>query len=175
MDQAVVRRDQKRLVDAGTDLATAQRRFGHQIESGAHQIAVDGELRCGRRADDPVLRATVEASAKVISGETGLEADFDPGAVRGERHCARVVTDQRVDVGLGSRDAFVIRGRHQIRSMMVPVDNAPPAHIVISAVLLSVRSSSCSAVVMSRLPVLPTGWPSAIAPPLTFTLSISGL
>ena len=62
----------------------------------------------------------------------------------------------------------------QIRSMMVPVDSAPPAHMVISAVLLSVRSSSCSAVVISRLPVQPTGWPSAIAPPLTLTVSMSG-
>ena len=29
-------------------------------------------------------------------------------------------------------------------------------------------------VVISRLPVAPTGWPSAIAPPFTFTLSMSG-
>ena len=41
--------------------------------------------------------------------------------------------------------------------MIVPVDSAPPAHIVIRAVLWSVRSSSCSAVVIKRLPVLPTG------------------
>ena len=51
--------------------------------------------------------------------------------------------------------------------MMVAVDMAPPAHIVISAVLASRRSSSCSAVVISRAPVAPTGWPRAIAPPLT--------
>ena len=46
--------------------------------------------------------------------------------------------------------------------------------MVISAVLASRRSSSCSAVVISRAPVLPTGWPSAIAPPLTLTRSGSG-
>jgi hypothetical protein len=57
--------------------------------------------------------------------------------------------------------------------MIVPVASAPPAHIEISAVEPPVRSSSCSAVVMSRLPVDPTGWPSAIAPPLTLTLSTS--
>lgn len=61
-----------------------------------------------------------------------------------------------------------------MRSMMVPVDRAPPAHIVINAVVWSVRSSSCSAVVISRLPVDPTGWPSAMAPPLTLTLAMSG-
>ena len=33
------------------------------------------------------------------------------------------------------------------------------------------RSSSLSAVRMSRAPVAPTGWPSAIAPPLTFSFS----
>jgi len=57
--------------------------------------------------------------------------------------------------------------------MMVAVASAPPAHIEISAVVPPVRSSSWSAVVISRLPVEPTGWPSAIAPPLTLTLSTS--
>ena len=33
----------------------------------------------------------------------------------------------------------------------------PPAHIVINAVLLSERSSSCRAVVINRLPVHPSG------------------
>ncbi len=56
---------------------------------------------------------------------------------------------------------------------MVPVARAPPQHIEISATDLSARSSSWRAVVIRRLPVAPTGWPSAIAPPLTFTLSMS--
>ena len=58
--------------------------------------------------------------------------------------------------------------------VIVAVAIAPPAHIEISAVLPSRRSSSCSAVVISRDPVLPTGWPRAMAPPFTFTLSGSG-
>ena len=41
------------------------------------------------------------------------------------------------------------------------------------SVSASRRSNSCSAVVISRLPVEPTGWPSAIDPPLTLTLSTS--
>ena len=61
--------------------------------------------------------------------------------------------------------------RLQRRSMMVPEAWAPPAHIAISAVEASRRSSSCSAVVRSRAPVAPTGWPSAMAPPLTLILS----
>ena len=38
----------------------------------------------------------------------------------------------------------------------------------------SVRSSSWSAVVISRAPVQPTGWPRAMAPPLGLTVSGSG-
>src|SRR5690606_31488761 len=64
--------------------------------------------------------------------------------------------------------------RHLTRSMIVAVARAPPAHMVISAVDWSDRSSSCSAVVISRAPVAPTGWPSAMAPPLTLTRSRSG-
>src|SRR5215469_319300 len=64
--------------------------------------------------------------------------------------------------------------RFQRRSMMVAVDMAPPAHMVIRAVAASRRSSSCRAVVISRAPVLPTGWPRAIAPPLTLSRSGSG-
>ena len=45
----------------------------------------------------------------------------------------------------------------QIRSRIVPVARPPPQHIEMSARLPSRRSSSCRAVVMSRLPVAPTG------------------
>ncbi len=61
------------------------------------------------------------------------------------------------------------------RSRRVAVARAPPAHIVTSAVDPSARSSSCSAVVISRLPVAPTGCPRAMAPPFTFSLVKSGL
>ena len=52
--------------------------------------------------------------------------------------------------------------------MMVAVAIAPPAHMVISAVLASRRSSSCSGGEQPGA-VLPTGYPMAIAPPLTLT------
>ena len=57
----------------------------------------------------------------------------------------------------------------------MPVPRPPPQHIVTSPISLSERSSSCSSVVISRAPVEPSGWPSAIAPPLTLTRSMSGL
>ena len=50
----------------------------------------------------------------------------------------------------------------------------PPQHIVTRPTSLSERSSSCSSVVIRRAPVEPSGWPSAIAPPFTFTRSMSG-
>ena len=37
------------------------------------------------------------------------------------------------------------------------------------------RSSSLSSVAASLVPEAPSGWPSAIAPPFTLTLSMSGL
>src|SRR6202034_4885224 len=43
------------------------------------------------------------------------------------------------------------------RSRIVAVAIAPPAHMVISAVDASRRSISCTAVVIRRAPVLPTG------------------
>ena len=42
---------------------------------------------------------------------------------------------------------------------------------VMSARRCPVRSNSCSAVASSIAPVAPSGWPSAIAPPFTFTFS----
>ena len=60
-----------------------------------------------------------------------------------------------------------------MRSMMVPVPREDPQHIEMKAVVLSLRSSSWSAVTIKREPVAPTGWPSAMAPPLTLSLSTS--
>ena len=53
----------------------------------------------------------------------------------------------------------------------VAVPSPPPQHIVTRPSSLSERSSSCSSVVISRAPVEPSGWPSAIAPPFTLTRS----
>ena len=82
----------------------------------------------------------------MVARESGLEAELDAYAGRCERHVVRIVVDQRVDVRLGGRDPLGFgedpRFGHEIRSMIVPVDSAPPAHIVISAVLWSVRSNS---------------------------------
>ena len=58
--------------------------------------------------------------------------------------------------------------------MMVPVPTVAPQHMVMRGVLRSRRSSSWRAVMIRREPVAPTGWPRAMAPPFTFSLSMSG-
>src|SRR3954453_7118400 len=62
----------------------------------------------------------------------------------------------------------------QTRSIRVPVPRPPPQHIVTKPTDLSERSISCRSVVIRRAPVEPSGGPRAIAPPFTFTRSISG-
>src|SRR4051795_10764763 len=63
----------------------------------------------------------------------------------------------------------------QTRSISVPVPRPPPQHIVTNPTDLSERSISWRSVVIRRAPVEPSGCPSAIAPPLTLTRSMSGL
>ena len=59
----------------------------------------------------------------------------------------------------------------QTRSRIVAMPIPPPMQSVTRAVDLLVRSSSSIAVPMRQAPVAPRGWPSAIAPPFTFTLA----
>jgi hypothetical protein len=49
----------------------------------------------------------------------------------------------------------------------------PPTHIVSRPICLSCVRNELINVVVIRAPVIPNGWPSAIAPPLTFSLSMS--
>src|SRR5262249_9983417 len=71
-----------------------------------------------------------------------------------------------VDLEIGDVDLG-----HQTRSMMVAVPMPAPMHKVTRPVERSRRSSSSSNVPRIMAPVAPSGWPSAIAPPLTLTLS----
>jgi hypothetical protein len=57
--------------------------------------------------------------------------------------------------------------------MIVTFACPPPSHITCSPYRPPVRSRLCSSVVISRAPVAPIGWPSAIAPPLALTRSLS--
>src|SRR6476659_1926736 len=58
--------------------------------------------------------------------------------------------------------------------MIVAFAMPPPSHMVWRPYRPPVRSSSLRSVTMSRAPDAPSGWPSAIAPPFTLTLLMSG-
>src|SRR5262249_50949641 len=77
--------------------------------------------------------------------------------------------------GCEGRELKAERGHCSILSRTGPVPSPPPQHIVTSASLLSPRASWWRAVVTRRAPVAPTGCPMAMAPPLGFTRSMSGL
>src|SRR4029450_4945725 len=80
------------------------------------------------------------------------------------------------DEGEGGRKTFVnlpgvrLHARHT-RSMMVAVPIPAPMQSVTRAVCAPVRSSSSSTVPRIMAPVAPSGWPMAMAPPLTLILS----
>src|SRR6185295_11017236 len=68
--------------------------------------------------------------------------------------------------------AAVVRAAH-VRSTMVEIPCPTPMHIVARPRRAPGprRASSWSSVVTRRAPEQPSGWPMAIAPPLTFTFS----
>ena len=47
----------------------------------------------------------------------------------------------------------------------------PPTHMVSRPNCLSCHCNELSSVVVIRAPVMPKGWPTAMAPPLTLTFS----
>src|SRR5690606_18794434 len=71
-----------------------------------------------------------------------------------------------VEVLLGVGD-----GHSRILSMIAPVAWAPPVQIATIPNWASRRSSSSTTLAIRRMPVAPTGWPIAIAPPLTLSRS----
>ena len=106
MNLAVAGGNQERLVDVGHDAVPGERGVGDDGERRMHLVAVHDELAIGSAADHAILRSTIQAAAQVISGEAGLEANFDTDAIVSERDSVGVVTDQRIDVGLGRGNAL---------------------------------------------------------------------
>ena len=58
-----------------------------------------------------------------------------------------------------------------IRSTTVAIPCPTPMHIVARPQRPPVRRSSWLSIVIRRAPLIPSGWPSAIAPPLTLTFA----
>ena len=55
--------------------------------------------------------------------------------------------------------------------MIIAMPWPPPTHIDSRPKVPPVSSRPLISVVMMRAPVMPNGWPRAMAPPLTFSLS----
>src|SRR4051812_37146807 len=78
------------------------------------------------------------------------------------------------DNSCGARRYFHHAARHdQSRAMHMAMPMPPPMHSVARPFLASRFCISCSSVTSTRAPEAPTGWPIAIAPPLTLTLEVS--
>src|SRR4051794_28985981 len=64
--------------------------------------------------------------------------------------------------------------RQLSRSSTIAMPGPPPTHIVSRLTVLSWYCSELTSVVVMRAPVTPNGGPTAIAPPLTLSLSPNG-
>src|ERR1700676_3495915 len=91
-------------------------------------------------------------------------------AFAAEHHAVerRRIIGAGVDWKLGDIDL-----RHHTRSMIVAVPMPAPMQSVTSPIERLRRSSSSTSVPRIIAPVAPSGWPSAMAPPLTLTLDES--
>src|SRR5262249_1591240 len=118
-------------------------------------------------------RAVEGEQANLIVAYATLDSPFRPGNRRpvGERLLHpprsgdRFLSLQRCD---HTRESPQI----QLRSSQSAAPCPPPTHSVTSARFALRRCNSFKLVKTTRAPVAPTGWPSAIAPPFTFSLSV---
>src|SRR3954454_5308446 len=130
------------------------------------EIAAREERLLGRRDDHARDRVLLRLQALDRGGHRGLV-----GLVHRVRRLVRVVEDQ-VDDAVGVL-LPANRVGHQTRSTTVAMPMPPPMHSVARPERLLVRSSSSISVPRIIPPVAPSGWPIAIAPPLTLTRSRS--
>src|SRR5262249_23882481 len=94
----------------------------------------------------------------------------EPLALASEHGLAERLRIARGGVDLELVDVDLRHDGHT-RSMIVAVPMPTPMHSVTSAVEALRRSSSSIAVPRIMAPVAPSGWPIAMAPPLTLTLA----
>ena len=131
----------------------------------------------GPRGREPdgigVRRATRRTTLDAASGRAERERRPDARGRRAAK-ARRRAGEQRARRARARRSRSTSAPRlHALEDRARP-EPAAAAHRDRARARASVRSSSCSAVVISRAPVAPTGWPSAIAPPLGFTRAMSG-
>ena len=153
------RRPPRRGVEAGG--AEVGDRLGHALIEGVH----GGDQACRARRRPSTRRAGRLLDEALAATSSILRATALASPPRVDRRKSE--GEARVEPRLRVVD-------RQMRSRIDAVASEPPQHMLMRARLPSRRSSSCRAVVMRRLPGGAHRWPSAMAPPLTLSLSMSG-
>src|SRR5262245_32565727 len=141
-------------------------------------VAIVGHAWIAERADEhrielPQQRVAVgrnrDAGLQIMIGAPGQHLELD----RSSEHVSRAA--QHLDGFSRDIDADAIprddRDLQIILSIATAMPMPPLTQSVASPRVARRRSSSCSSVTTIRAPVHPIGWPSAIAPPLTFSRS----
>src|SRR4029077_6848953 len=108
----------------------------------------------------------------VVIGRLGVGLEVD------ERHSDAFPVHRARGEPLGEEDPLHVAKRPErlhstTRSMIVAVPSPPPQHMVSRPYRRSRRSSSYRSRFMRMAPDAPSGCPTAMAPPLTFVLSMS--
>src|SRR5204862_3708630 len=125
------------------------------------------EERVLRRRDDHA----VDVVLLCLEPVDGLRHRLGVGRVHRVGRLLRIVEREDDDAVV----ALLVADRvaHQRASTTVAMPMPPPTHSVARPYLPPVRCSSSTSVPRIMPPVAPSGWPIAIAPPLTLTFSMS--
>src|SRR5574340_184673 len=141
-------------------VAVGQRCLAMLESSGAKSI---GGLAARAGVDNGYVSRMVNFTTLTPEIVAGIPDDTVPGDVT--RFESAVVPPAL----RGEQPGRLRSPEHQTRSSTTAIPCPTPMHIVHSAQRPPLRCSWLTAVVASRSPLAPSGWPSAIAPPLGFT------
>src|SRR5690606_32483797 len=157
LDHRPVRRVDPRVVDQEVQPAERLDRLRDRL------VLVVGVVgRTGR--EHGVVRA--ELGHRGLEGLGLARRDDDLGAVVDE-----TLRDTETDAARRARDdrelAVEAACSHERRSRTMAMPMPPPTHMDSTPNCLSCHCSELISVDVMRAPVMPNGWPTAIAPPLT--------
>ena len=158
---------------------TASIASSHAARSPRSRVSGSGR---GSRAPRPPRRALLRLAGQVLLDRAPREVELlrrhvvEQHGVPGRREDVRDAIAHLPGAedanGLAHRETpSRNRGGHQIRSSTAATASPPPMQSVTSPRCAFCRCSSRTSVVTRRPPLAPMGWPSATAPPFTFTRS----
>jgi GNAT superfamily N-acetyltransferase len=134
-----------------------------------HQVAP--RLVAGLGGHLALLDAAIEElahPAQALVERAAVDFTHDGLVSRRRAHLRDTRTHQAA-----AKHAHRLNRHRQSLSTIAAIPCPPPMHAVARPYFLFRRPSSCVSVSKSRVPVMPSGWPSAIAPPFTFVFSRS--